>query len=216
MRSDGTVRSGVRPTWARSTVYGSSVALGPTQALVYRYAWGMTEGGRRPEVTLARIAADLGKPVSSVHAALGRLRALGLLGVSARMGRTGGHRLWRVARSAAMSGALNVARHRRAIARIMSTWHHAAPGRRSRATEDQPVPDPPAPGLFDTVLPPSDPSRTGRPFGEAMRDAGFRPWWEEASDDATNRHPEPDTDRDSGSGGKATTYGLRLEGAGSR
>lgn len=186
MRSGGSVvvGHGVRATWARSTVYGSSIALGPTQEAVYRYAWGMTANGRRPEVTLARIAADLGKPVSSVHNALGRLRALGLLGVSARTGRAGGHRLWRVARGTASSVRLDVARHKRAIARIMRRWYGARPAR-TLTTAERPVPAPIGPA----ALPPL---RSGPTFREAMRRAGFRRWWKEGTDDEAEAGSSPD------------------------
>lgn len=108
-------------SWAHSGGYGSPVVLGPTQKLVYTFVLRATAHERRPEFTLAEIAGAIGKPVSSVHEALGRLRALGLIGVAARMGRTGGHRLWRVA--SRVSGALDVARHRRAVARVIKRWY---------------------------------------------------------------------------------------------
>jgi len=107
-------------TWAASAGYGRTVALGPAQRDVLNVALSLTRNGRRPELTLSRLADLSGRPVSSVHDALGRLRALGILGVSARMGRHGGHRLWRVtARSARDLGA---DAHRRAVARILRRW----------------------------------------------------------------------------------------------
>lgn len=107
-------------TWAPSPTYGRAVALGPTQRAVLDVALRLTTHGRRPQLTLGRLAELSGRPVSSVHDALGRLRALGLIGVSARMGRTGGHRLWRVTGRGARQ--LDDGRHRRAIARIMARF----------------------------------------------------------------------------------------------
>ena len=117
--------------WAHSPAYGQAVMLGPTQEAVYRFVWGMTEHGRRPTFTLAAIAKATGKPVSSVHEALGRLRALGLIGCAARMGRTGGHRLWRVV-SRSVGGALDAARHRLTVARLIKRWALSVPTERDR------------------------------------------------------------------------------------
>lgn len=113
-------------TWAHSTGYGTAVALGPAQRDVLELVLRLTEGGRRPELTLGRLAQLSGRPVSSVHDALGRLRALGLIGCAARMGRHGAHRLWRVRRSTA--AALDPAKHRRAVARLIGRFapHKAA------------------------------------------------------------------------------------------
>ena len=141
--------------FVHSPGYGASIALGPTQKVVYAFVHRRTQDGRRPEYTLGQIGDAVGKPVSSVHDALGRLRALGLIGYSARMGRTGGIRLWRVV--SGVSGALDIARHRRAIARIIKRWyaspvsaraaqdHEAAPSvplwsDRPGATERSPAP----------------------------------------------------------------------------
>ena len=168
--------------WAHSTGYGTAVALGPTQEAVYRFVMGATENGRRPSFTLARIAVETGKPVSSVHAALGRLRALGLIGVDARTGRTGGHRLWRVVSRA--SAALDIARHRRAIARMIRRWYAPVPRinvAAESAPEALPWPDDP---------PAVDPSRPAdHPFRDAMRRNGFTPWWR---DDAGELEPGDD------------------------
>lgn len=106
--------------WQASTVYGTRIALGPVQSLVLDHAMALTDGGRRPSLTLGRLSAITGAPVSSVHDALGRLRALGLLGVSARMGRIGGHRLWRV--TARADRDLDPIRRRSAIARIVGRF----------------------------------------------------------------------------------------------
>jgi hypothetical protein len=153
--------------WAHSPAYGQAIALGPTQAAVYRFVWGMTEHGRRPTFTLAAIAKATGKPVSSVHDALGRLRALGLIGCAARMGRTGGHRLWRVV-SRSVGGALDTARHRLAVARLIKRWALSVPTERDREA----IPpatlwrEPPASsansGADDSPEVPSEPSRSFR------------------------------------------------------
>jgi len=110
-------------TWAASAGYGRTVALGPAQRDVLRVVLHLTRNGRRPELTLGRLADLSGRPVSSVHDALGRLRALGILGVSARMGRHGGHRLWRVAARGARD--LGLSAHRIAVARITRRWYAA-------------------------------------------------------------------------------------------
>lgn len=176
-------------TWARSDVYGSAVVLGPTQQAVYRFVLGATDHGRRPVFTLARIASVTGKPVSSVHEALGRLRALGLIGCAARMGRTGGHRLWRVAPR--VSGALDAARHRLTIARVLKRWYAQV----VRTTEGT------GQGVRPTLWPdgatghPSD----GPSFRERMREAGFSPWWRLAND-GTDEHESPSEDHISGDG----------------
>lgn len=154
-------------TWAYSPAYGSSVVLGPTQAAVYRFVMGATEHGRRPTFTLSRIAEATGKPVSSVHDALGRLRALGLIGCATRMGRTGGHRLWRVV-SAASDRALDVARHRRAVARVLRRWVLSAPaeGRGGEVVPSIPLwPDPGGDGGAVRALAPS-PSGPSRGAGK--------------------------------------------------
>lgn len=107
--------------WTVSPVYGK-VILGPAQADVLRAVRPLTRNGRRPELTLGRLAAISGRPVSSVHDALGRLRALGILGVSARMGRRGGHRLWSMAGLPSAARELDGPRHRTAIARIVARY----------------------------------------------------------------------------------------------
>lgn len=119
--------------FVHSPGYGAAIALGPTQKVVYAFVHRRTQDGRRPEYTLAQIGDAVGRPVSSVHDALGRLRALGLIGYSARMGRTGGIRLWRVV--SGVSGALDIARHRRAIARVIKRWY-ASPVS-ARAAQDR-------------------------------------------------------------------------------
>jgi hypothetical protein len=107
-------------SWAASDVYGQRIALGPVQSRVLDAAMSMTADGRRPELTLGRLSGIVGAPLSSVHDALRRLRALGLLGVSARMGRRGGHRLWRVTRRSERE--LDPIRHRQAIARLVGRF----------------------------------------------------------------------------------------------
>jgi len=190
-------------TWARSDVYGSAVVLGPTQQAVYRFVLGATDHGRRPVFTLARIASVTGKPVSSVHEALGRLRALGLIGCAARMGRTGGHRLWRVAPR--VSGALDAARHRLTIARVLKRWYAQV----VRTTEGT------GQGVRPTLWPDgttdhdarganlsgesSAVSEHGPSFRERMREAGFSPWWRLAND-GTDEHESPSEDHISGDG----------------
>jgi hypothetical protein len=157
----------VTTAWARSPGYGQAVVLGPTQEAVYRVVWGLTDGGRRPYVTLAHLAQRVGKPASSVHEALGRLRALGLIGCATRMGRQGGHRLWRV--GARLSRSLDAARHARAVARIVGRFHKAVVG--SSRTAPPTVSRPP--GKASPVLP------GGPSFRDRMREAGFVPWWQD-------------------------------------
>lgn len=118
-------------TWARSS-YGSSVILGPAQRDVLRVALRLTAHGRRPELTLGRLSELSGRPVSSVADALGRLRALGLLGVASRMGRHGGMRLWR---PTIRPLELDAAKHRRAVARILGRFRLAT----TQARDDRPV-----------------------------------------------------------------------------
>jgi hypothetical protein len=101
--------------WASSPVYGP-VVLGPVQRDVLELVRRLTDHGRRPELTLARLAQLVGRPMSSVQDALERLRALGLVGYVTRMGRHGSHRLFR---PRAITRALDPARHRRAVARIL-------------------------------------------------------------------------------------------------
>jgi len=192
--------------WARSA-YGTNVVLGPTQEAVYRWAVRHTAHGRRPEVTLARIAADTGKPVSSVHVALGRLRALGLVGVAARMGRTGGHRLWRV--TSGVMGALDVARHKRAVSRILHRWRTAATGPTVYATDAGPVPSRPGP------VPVPPPERGQSDFDRLVRQGGRLPWDPmEVGPDATDvdSAPGPST----GPGGKRPDDSLPMAIAGRR
>ena len=185
--------------WAMSPAYGQRVALGPTQELVYRAVLDLTSDGRRPELTLGRLASMVGRPVSSVHAALGRLRALGLIGVAARMGRTGGHRIWRVARRAERG--MDAVRHRIAVARIRRRWpavgeiarrsatslplelSYAASGPDSpdrlgadpSATDPGPSSPPPT-GPDDPYPRRSDPRET---FDEKMRRHGLGRWIDE-------------------------------------
>ena len=170
-------------TFAMSPTYGQTVALGPVQRAVFDYIMSMTAGGRRPYVTLATMAGSLGRPVSSVHEALGRLRALGLIGCAARTGRTGGHRLWRVT-GGALSRSLDVARHRRAVARIVSRWSRPV----SAIMSADAIP----PASTDTVPPPSiPPAAEGPSFRDRMRGAGFTPWWRE---DNGALHDDPPDD----------------------
>lgn len=169
-------------TWAGSPGYGVTVALGPTQAAVLEYVMRATAGGRRPYVTLATVAQRVGRPVSSVHDALGRLRALGLIGCAARMGRTGGHRLWRVTTRAAR--VLDRARHGRAIARILRRWPRPVPAASATTQEGPPSASEPHGGGSSADRrtlegDPPAPPRAGRSFREALRDYGFRPWWED-------------------------------------
>lgn len=163
-------------TWATSSTYGS-VVLGPAQAAVWAQAYALTGGGRRPYVTLGRLAQLSGRPVSSVHSALVRLRALGLVGVASTMGRRGGNRLWRPNRRPSPGG-LNVGRHRRAVARIL-----ALSNRRPTDEPARPVPgglwrdDPALPTPARREPPPVAPAPGA--FDEAMRRNGFEPWWEQ-------------------------------------
>lgn len=183
-------------TWAVSPAYGRAVALGPTQRAVLDVALGLTRGGRRPELTLARLASLSGRPVSSVHEALGRLRALGLLGVSARMGRHGGHRLWRVQRAAMR--ALNPDAHRRAIARMVrrfgaavsqavSDGHGGASGRPTRSPGTRSPGDRVNQAETDAAG-----TRVSRPMGSPADTAPAgepdRPWW----DTRPSLAPRPD------------------------
>ena len=134
--------------WVASPAYGRRVALGPAQRDVLDVALRLTTHGRRPELTLGRLAVLSGRSVSSVHDALGRLRALGILGVSARMGRTGGHRIWRV--TARGTRSLGDGAHRRAVARIARRWGAAI----TQAVAA--VPSPLWPSASDSPTPPPD------------------------------------------------------------
>ena len=181
-----------------SPAYGRTVALGPTQELVYVAVLRLTSDGRRPELTLGRLASMVGRPVSSVHAALGRLRALGLIGVAARMGRNGRHRIWRVTRRAGRG--MDEIRHRIAVARIRRRWPAAAssvsadtlplalfddptpPGRGEDhgAAPATPVPDDPSAAPPRQADHPDDPyPRRPDPretFGERLRRHGLGDW----------------------------------------
>lgn len=195
-------------TWAHSPAYGH-IVLGPTQEVVYRFVLRATEHGRRPEFSLARIASETGRPVSSVHEALGRLRALGLIGFASRMGRTGGTRLWRatVRMGSVGESVLDLARHRRAVARILKRFAIArTQGHRRTA-------DPPGPSLWPDpsagvshppaeVLSGGTTDATGEPrptvppglFDRMMRKHGFSPWWKDANDgDASESQSATDT-----------------------
>lgn len=185
-------------TWARSDAYGSTVILGPTQAIVYRFVMGATDGRRRPTFTLREISERTGKPVSSVHDALGRLRALGLIGFSASMGRTGGHRLWRVVSK--VSGTLDAVRRSRAIARIWKRWNAISVQHSIHAVEAMSEP------LFaDDQEPP--PTGGGRSFGDLVRQYGRLPW--DAPEDDPHASPTPDrhTTGRNASPQSADTYG---------
>lgn len=169
-------------TWATSPAYGRTVVLGPTQRLVYDVVLRMTESGRRPELTLSRLSGLTGRPISSVHDALGRLRALGLIGVSARMGRHGGHRLWRVTRPS--DRGLDLGKHRRAVARIIRRFAlaitQAAPVPPARSGDGSSPTDPTAPPersgpSIPAGSPPSSAQADGDP---ASLDEGERPWWD--------------------------------------
>lgn len=180
-------------TWALSPVYGT-VALGPVQSEVLALALRMTDHGRRPELTLGRMAAILSRSVSSVHDALGRLRALGLLGVSARMGRHGGHRLWRVR---SPRGELDAGKHRRAIARIARRFGTSYP--RSLGAEVAGGSTPPEPpvdgegGAAPVPLAPPDPfgvtplewtpPPADETFAEKLARYGLGPWIRERTHD---------------------------------
>lgn len=174
-------------SWAMSPTYGS-VVLGPVQAAVLAQAHALTGGGRRPYVTLGRLAMLTGRPTSSVHEALGRLRALGLVGVAARTGRRGGHRLWRPPSRRGGGPSLDIGRHRRAIARMLgasralSIHRTPVPEAGTLGLTDEPASPPDDPG----VRPPLDPDRReGDPgsFREQLARHGFTPWWPQ--DDAS-------------------------------
>lgn len=180
-------------TWTTSPAYGS-IVLGPTQRIVLDAVLRLTDRGRRPELTLGRLATITERPVSSVHDALGRLRALGLIGVSARMGRTGGHRLWRVSMPSIRP--LDVERHRRAVARILRRF---APtiyaGNGDPASDGSPGGRGPDPDVQSVGPTPADRSAQLDPFGvtpadwtppspdetfaEKMRRYGIGRWLEE-------------------------------------
>lgn len=168
-------------TWERSPGYGTAVLLGPAQADVYRVVLRMTERGRRPELTLAELATLTGRSPSSVHSALGRLRALGLIGCAARMGRTGGHRLWRI--RSRIAAALDPVRRRIAIARLRARWL-TTQARDDRGREPTAPAEPstglwPAPSLHepDDAYPRrADPRET---FAEKMRRYGIGGWVDE-------------------------------------
>jgi hypothetical protein len=193
-------------SWAASPTYGRSVMLGPAQRDVLAVALRLTTHGRRPELTLGRLADLSGRPVSSVHDALGRLRALGILGVSARMGRHGGHRIWRV--TARGTRSLGDGAHRVAVARILRRWYAAttqaiaAVPRPLWPTASDPtppvgsdaatVPDGSGNGGRDSVHPdpfgvkPSDwtPGPEGESFGAKLRRYGLGTWIDERDHDA--------------------------------
>jgi len=180
------------------------VALGPVQRAVLDIVLELTQGGRRPSLTLARLSALTGRPVSSVHDAIGRLRALGLIGAVARMGRIGGIRFWRVSKRSEIR--LDNGRHRLAIARIAGRFHkllrdvsvaaqgsREAPGTRplwdgahpsDRASGD---PAPESSGAASGPAAPADPpasedsgkpwyDRTPETFHEKMRRHGIGDW----------------------------------------
>jgi hypothetical protein len=187
-------------TWVASPAYGRTVMLGPAQRDVLDVVLRLTRNGRRPELTLGRLAELSGRPVSSVHDALGRLRALGILGVSARMGRSGGHRLWRTTARSARD--LGRSPQRRAVARIMRRWYAAITQGDTEADTPDGLPDrptaspPPRPGApvrGDVVAPngsatldpfgvaPSlwEPGPPGESFGAKLRRLGLGPWIDE-------------------------------------
>lgn len=199
--------------WVASPAYGTTVFLGPAQRDVLRVALDLTRHGRRPRLTLHRLSLLSGRPVSSVHDALGRLRALGILGVSASMGRNGGHRLWRVTGRGARS--LGEGKHRVAVARIIRRWYAAITEGDHEATppaDDRPRGPAGSPARPSQVVPPAGPrlvpngSGTGRAltpdpfgvtpsdwqpgppdesFGEKLRRYGLGPWIDERDHDAT-------------------------------
>jgi hypothetical protein len=171
-------------TWTASPVYGRSFLLGPAQRDVLTVALRMTRGGRRPELTLGRLASLTGRPVSSVHTALGRLRALGLLGVSARPGRRGGHRLWRVVGAPSSAHPLDMGKHRRAVARILRRFGvavAAVPPERDRPPA-RPVPEP-ADVSPDVAPRREDHAAPAPSFHERMRRAGIGGWLDERKHD---------------------------------
>ena len=197
--------------YAHSPAYGGTVALGPVQRAVLDIVLELTEGGRRPSLTLGRLSALTGRPVSSVHDAIGRLRALGLIGAVARMGRLGGIRLWRVT-SPSRTHTLDKARHRVAIARLLARWYKPrdlsaaegstpAPGTRplwedgppSDHAGDDPasVPSEDATGSPARVEPDSEGTgkpwydRTPETFAEKMKRYGIGEWIDRRSDKGT-------------------------------
>jgi len=151
----------------------------------------LTENGRRPELTLARMAEMIGRPASSIADALGRLRALGLIGVAARMGRTGGHRFWRVAAPARRT--LDGGRHRQAVARIVARFWRDDDGSdaNGHAPDTSSPRDEPAPVRDDRPAdrPSQSPAGPHESFGEIMRRNGIGAWIDE------KRHGRPDGDR---------------------
>lgn len=183
--------------WVASPGYGGTVVLGPTQRVVLDVALRMTRGGRRPELTLGRLSSLTGRPVSSVHDALGRLRALGLLGVSARPGRRGGHRLWRVTSSGSSAQPLDRDRHRRAVARIIRRFGSIVARTRSLASDQSerdgparaPLPGGPvtlpdgstvqAPDPFGVTPADWTPAPKGSTFHDRMKRAGIGAWIDE-------------------------------------
>ena len=209
-------------TWAHSPAYGQSVVLGPTQELVYRFVLDVTADGRRPEFPLARIASAIGRPVSSVHDALGRLRALGLIGYASRMGRTGGTRLWRAAvrlGSVGESG-LDVARHRRAVARVLTRFALVVRTEDQTAAESAPTlwsePDtgvshPPVSGTPGGTGDEDTPDTVPPVFHDMMRKHGVRPWWKDANRDEPTESQSATDNRSEGSGGThARESGIRV------
>ena len=190
--------------YAHSPAYGGTVALGPVQRAVLDIVLELTEGGRRPSLTLGRLSTLTGRPVSSVHDAIGRLRALGLIGAVARMGRHGGIRLWRVT-SPSRTHKLDKAKHRTAIARLIARWYKPrdlsaaegsteAPGTRP-LWDDGPTPSPEsvepaaAPSEDGTHEPDSEGKpwydRTPETFAEKMKRYGIGEWIDRRSDKGT-------------------------------
>lgn len=135
---------GMTLRWAYSPGYRRPVLLGPAQSDVLRVTLGLTAAGRRPGVTLADLTRRTGRSPSTIHAALRRLRALGLLGVATTMGRRGIHRLWAI--TAQIGASLDPARQRRAIARMTSDGSRQAPRPDDPPPPPTPPPPPPPPG----------------------------------------------------------------------
>jgi hypothetical protein len=180
--------------YAHSPAYGVSVALGPVQRAVLDVVLELTQGGRRPSLTLGRLSALTGRPISSVHDAIGRLRDLGLIGAVARMGRIGGVRFWRVTERN-RTHKLDPARHRVAIARLVRRWYARVAVLAGTQDERQPPASPAGNGdaggshdagrrssgldPFGVTPKPWSPPRAGETFAEKMKRYGIGSWIDE-------------------------------------
>jgi predicted ArsR family transcriptional regulator len=100
-----------------------SVILGPTEDRVARYLHDLTRHGLVTIRTI-ELAQRLDLERSEAYRVLGRLRALGLFGVSNDQGgQRGGRRIWRTERAGTASG-LDAGRHRIAWARVVAWSAH--------------------------------------------------------------------------------------------